>query len=86
MNEVQSEQTSEAGTQNSRPEEVKVEENVSRTSESPDKSQSNDREPSPAPKASSPVIISFTSSKNTNGNNGEHNTTSATTGSPFVAI
>ena len=85
MNEIQSEQTSEDPTHVSQPE-VKVEEDLSRTSDSPEKSHSNEREPSPIPKAPSPVIISFTASKNTNGDNGEHKTTPTTTGSSLFTF
>lgn len=82
MNETQLEQISEAVTHVSQPE-VKVEEDFSRMSDPPEKSHLNEEEPSPVPKAPSPVIINFTASKNTNGNNEEHNNTTPTTGSFF---
>lgn len=78
MNETQLEQISEAVTHVSQPE-VKVEEDFSRMSDPPEKSHLNEEEPSPVPKAPSPVIINFTASKNTNGNNEEHNNTTPTT-------
>jgi len=85
MNETQLEQISEAVTHVSQPE-VKVEEDFSRMSDPPEKSHLNEEEPSPVPKAPSPVIINFTASKNTNGNNEEHNNTTPTTGSFFFII